>query len=145
MGNKELFAIVKGLNLPKGKYALFGSAPLGIRGLRECHDIDIIVTQELWNQYRYKPEWKLKKITGGGNDFEGLRNDNIELWKDWWPGWDIKKLIQEAEIIEGLPFVRMGQVLKWKKFIARKKDLEDVELIENYLKNSNYLETYLET
>ncbi len=44
MTNKELFKKVKNLNLPIGDYALFGSAPMGIRGLRECHDIDIIVT-----------------------------------------------------------------------------------------------------
>lgn len=63
-----------------------------------------------------------------------MRNNNIELWKDWWLGWDIKRLIREAEIIDGLPFVKLKYVLKWKKFTARKKDLKDVKIIEKFLK-----------
>ena len=46
MSGKDLFQKVKELNLPKGKYALFGSAPMGLRGIRECHDIDIIAKKK---------------------------------------------------------------------------------------------------
>jgi hypothetical protein len=135
MGNKELFQKVKELNLPIGEYALFGSAPMGVRGLRECHDIDIIVTEKLWNDYKNKSEWKLMEIREDNNYFEGLRNDDIELWKDWWPGWNVDKLIQEAEIIDGLPFVKLEEVIKWKRFRAREKDLKDVEIIEKFKSN----------
>lgn len=133
MTNKELFQKVKNLNLPIGEYALFGSTPMGIRGLRDCYDVDIIVTEKLWNEYRNKPEWTLKKSEEPDKYSDGLRNDNIELWKDWWPEWDIKKLIQEAEIIDDLPFVKLEEVLKWKKYVAREKDLQDVKIIENFL------------
>ena len=135
MGNEELFQKVKELNLPIGEYALFGSAPMGVRGLRECHDIDIIVTEKLWNDYKNKSEWKLMEIREDNNYFEGLRNDDIELWKDWWPGWNVDKLIQEAEIIDGLPFVKLEEVIKWKRFRAREKDLKDVEIIEKFKSN----------
>lgn len=134
MGNKELFQKVKKLNLPISEYALFGSAPMGIRKLRVCRDIDIIVTKKLWNEYSGKPEWKLAKTQNQDEYSDGLRNNNIELWKDWWLGWDIKRLIREAEIIDGLPFVKLKYVLKWKKFTARKKDLKDVKIIEKFLK-----------
>lgn len=132
MKNKDLFKKVKDLNLPRGKYALFGSAPLGIRKLRECRDIDIIVTENLWNKYNGKSGWKLKKTIQGS---ECLENDGVELWKDWKPEiWDIEQLIREAEIIEGLPFVRIKYVIEWKKLSARKKDLKDVEIIKNFLR-----------
>ncbi len=36
------------LNLPKGKFSIFGSGPLAIRGLRENKDLDILVTHNLW-------------------------------------------------------------------------------------------------
>lgn len=45
---------LKKLNLPLGKYAIFGSGPLAIRGLRENNDIDIIVTDELWQNLTKK-------------------------------------------------------------------------------------------
>jgi len=131
MNNNDLFQKVKDLKLPIDKYALFGSAPLGIRGLRECHDIDIIVTEDLWNDF-CKKDWDLK-FSSFGNPF--LCNGEIELGKDWWkPGlWDIAELIREADIIDGLPFVKMERVLEWKRLMAREKDLKDIEIIEKFL------------
>lgn len=59
---------------------------------------------------------------------------NIEVWKDWQPGiWDFGQLIRNSEIIEGVPFVRLEEVLKWKKLRMSPKDTGDIELIENFL------------
>jgi len=131
MSNNDLFQRVKDLKLPKGKYALFGSAPMGIRRLKDCHDIDIIVTEDLWNEYRNNKNWKIKRF----NDKNSyLENDGIELWKNWNPGkWSNKKLIKEAEIIDGLPFVKLERVLEWKKLNRREKDLKDIKIIEGFL------------
>ncbi len=113
--NQELFKRVKELNLPIGKFALFGSAPLGIRNLKNCHDIDIIVTEELWDEYKNKAEWELKEMPNKFKDVY-LCNGDIELWKNWRPeNWDIRDLIRNAEIIESLPFVKLEEVIKWKK------------------------------
>jgi len=133
MSNNDLFQKVKDMKLPIGKYALFGSAPLGIRGLRDCHDIDIIVTEDLWNEF-CRNNWNIK-FSEFGNPF--LCNDEIEMGKDFWkPGlWDITKLIREADIIDGLPFVKLERVLEWKRLMAREKDLKDIEIIEKFLRN----------
>jgi hypothetical protein len=131
MSNKGLFQRVKELKLPIGKYALFGSAPLGIRKLRDCHDIDIIVTEDLWNKYKSK-NWEIKVMPCCG---QCLWNDEIELWKDWYPGkWNIQRLIDEAEIIDGLPFVKLEYVVEWKRQYGREKDLKDVESVERFLR-----------
>lgn len=131
LNNNNLFQKVKELNLPAGKYALFGSAPIGIREIRKCRDIDIIVTEDLWDEYKNK-NWKVKVMPYGS---QYLFNDKIELWKDWKPGeWDERKLIKEAEIIDGLPFVKLKEVIRWKKIKGRKKDLKDVEMIEKFLR-----------
>ncbi|MCX6719058.1 MAG: hypothetical protein NTZ38_01635, partial [Candidatus Taylorbacteria bacterium] len=93
-------------------------------------DIDIIVKEDLWNEYRDKG-WESKTLPSGNSC---LWKDEVELWKDWWPGeWDIERLIDDAEIIEGLPFVRLERVLEWKKLINREKDLRDIEIIERFL------------
>lgn len=132
--NKELFEKVKKLNLPAGKYALFGSAPMGVRGLRECHDADIIVLPEIFQVYLGQPGWELKKMWHGS---EYLFNDGVELWIDWKPGiWDIAATIGRAEMIEGLPFVSLEDVTRWKELSGRGKDLKDVEIIKRYLKGN---------
>lgn len=133
MSNKELFKKAKELNLPVGRYALFGSAPIGVRRLRECKDIDILVTEDLWDEYRNKSEWELK-ITSRGTEY--LCRGDIELWKNWRPVIeDVGKIIREADIIDGLSFVKLEEVIKRKKIMGRGKDLKDVELIEKFLKN----------
>ncbi|KKT44147.1 MAG: hypothetical protein UW34_C0017G0003 [Parcubacteria group bacterium GW2011_GWA2_44_15] len=123
MENDELFTKVRDLKLSSSKYILFGSAPMGIRGPKVCHDIDIVVTEDLWNGYKNKG-WKIKMMPHGS---QYLSKEDIELWADWIPGeWNIQKLIAEAEMIKGLPFVKLAEVVKWEKILGRKKDLEDI-------------------
>jgi len=131
ISNNKLFQRVKELKLPMGKYVLFGSAPLGIRGLKDCHDIDIVVTEDLWNEYKNKG-WKIKIMPHGS---QYLKNNEIELWRDWKPGqWDIERLIKEAEIISELPFVKLEYIIEWKKLNGREKDLKDIEVAEQFLR-----------
>ncbi|HNW09239.1 MAG TPA: hypothetical protein PK619_03640 [bacterium] len=133
MGNKNnnLFKKVRELKLPPGEYVLFGSAPLAVRRLRNCQDIDIIATDDLWNEYKEKG-WETR-IAASGSQY--LWRDNIELYKEWKPGeWNIKALIVEADIIDELPFVKLERVLEWKKLSKREKDLKDIEMVEEFLK-----------
>lgn len=132
MGNKKIFEQVKKLNLPKGKYVIFGSAPMGIRGIRDCHDLDIVVLEEVLEEIKKKPDWKVKNFENGRQTFVF---EDIELWKDWWPGqWDTEDLIKRADIIDDLPFATLEDVLRWKKIFGRKKDWQDIQLIKKYLK-----------
>ncbi len=109
----------------------FGSAPMGVRELKECRDADIIVMEDLWNEYRSKLDWQYHKAESGN---ESLSKGSIELWRDWRPWFpDVSALIADAEIVDGLPFVRLERVLEWKKAYGREKDLKDVAAIENYL------------
>lgn len=130
---KTLFHRLKDLGLPKGKYAIFGSGPLLVRGLIQPHDLDIIVTKDVFEESQERPGWILKKAPSGSPYLDaGIK---IELWRDWRPGiWDIGKLIREAETIDGLPFVSLESVLVWKKLHGRTKDQKHIKLINEYLK-----------
>ena len=46
--NNNLFKQVRDLKLPAGKFVIFGSGPMGIRGLRKCEDIDIVVASDVF-------------------------------------------------------------------------------------------------
>lgn len=136
--NNDLFEKFKKLDLPIGEYAIFGSGPMGVRGLKESNDIDVVVLTDIFEEYKNKPEWKLKKIESWGIDSLGC--GDIELLNGWGPGlWDVQKIIDEAEIIDGLVFVKLEKVLEWKKTMNREKDKKDIEIIENYLKKQSKL------
>jgi len=118
------------LHLPPGQFAVFGSGPMGIRGLRHIQDVDIIVRPELWQklaaQYPVQDhEHGLKRIQIG----------NIEILNGWYPDvGPIEELVDESEIIADIPFVRLHSVLQWKRLRGQPKDINDIELIEEYFK-----------
>jgi len=47
---------------------------------------------------------------------------------------DIKKVIADADVINGLNFVKLEDLLKWKRKMGRQKDFKDIKLIKNYLR-----------
>ena len=135
ISNKRLFQKVKEIKLPIGKYALFGSAPMGARGLKKCGDIDLIVDDEIWEEYKNKPGWNYQ-ITENGVEHIESDDSDIEIWHDWRPWYQTaRQFIDDTEIIDDLPFVKLTYVLEWKKKWGREKDMGDIEIIEKYLRN----------
>lgn len=132
MDQSTLFDDFKALNFPAGEYVLFGSAPMCVRGLKDCkHDLDVLVTEKLWNDC-IKNGWELRKALNTGSHF--LYKNGIELWREWKPGdWDVKQLIVEAESIDGMYFVKLETVLQWKKIANREKDQDHIKIIEKFL------------
>ena len=130
--NKALFDEVRSLDLPRGQFALFGSTPMGIRGLKACNDIDMVVSEELFAELKEGGQWKVKIFEGDGKEY--IVKGNCEAFQEWGPGdWNMQELIESAEIIEGLPFVTLENLLRWKKLNGREKDLRDVITIEQFL------------
>jgi hypothetical protein len=118
---------LKNLKLPPEQFAVFGSGPLAIRGLREANDLDIIVTKKLWNKLieKYNPTEK-------GNE---IIISNISIFQDWKPWFsEIETLIKGADIIDEIRYVKLDKVMKWKQNLNREKDQKDIQLIKKYLK-----------
>lgn len=123
----QLLQQVKDLNLPQNEYAIFGSATLAIRNLRESPNIDLIVTNQLWTKL-------LETYTPDDEGF--IRTKQVKI-SNWWfapTKKSITTMINEAEIIEGLPFVKLDDVLSYKQNLNRDKDIIDVKLIKNFLR-----------
>lgn len=122
---------VKELELPHGSYAVFGSGPMAARGLREANDIDIVVTTELFRKLKEEGVYKAESLR---DRHEVLHRDDVRLYDSWAPdSWDIDEMIREADIIEGVPFVKIETVLEWKQIRNQDKDKIDIQLIEKYL------------
>ena len=63
-----------------------------------------------------------------------LESDAIEIFGGWL-GWDIDAIIEDAELVDGLPFARLEDVLAFKRAHGRPKDLEHARLLEAYLRD----------
>jgi len=125
---QKLLIELKKLKLPIKEFSVFGSGPIAIRGLKEPGDLDIIVTESLWNELKEKYELIKKK------GYEYLTINGIDIFHDWThQDYDLDKLIKESEIIEGIRFVKLKEVLEWKKRRNNPKDKQDIKLIEEYL------------
>lgn len=126
----NIFEDVKFLNLPIGEYAVVGGGVLAAHGLREHRDVDLVVTKNLYNHLR-AIGWSVAEDKLNVLRMEKYEADSNFHWKEYQP--DITKLIKEADIINGIPFVKLQELLIFKKNLGRKKDLEDIKLIEEYL------------
>ena len=127
----DITARVKELNLPRGLYAVFGSGPLAVRKLRDARDIDIVITSELFKSLAKDPAWTVGQVR---DHHRVLTRGDVELFDSWAPGsWDISALIRAADIIDGIPYVRLESVIEWKDLRNTSKDVNDIKLIKQYL------------
>ncbi|MEQ1499932.1 MAG: hypothetical protein ABL917_00990 [Parcubacteria group bacterium] len=131
----DILSRVKALNLPVGEYCVFGSGVLEIHGIRKAKDVDVLVTEELYKQLK-KSGWKrkwffwrtlwAKAIVNGENEaFTTLR------WANSYNP-DTKDLIKRAEYYDGVPFLRLEDLLAFQRNLPREKDKRGVKLMENY-------------
>lgn len=128
----NIISKIKELNFPLGEYVVVGSGILDTLNIREANDIDIAVTPKLHEQLRKTGEFK-----------EDIRYNKIFLIKDGLDiipqlNWDkyettIEEAISSAKIIEGIPFMNLEELIKFKTALGREKDFKDIELIKNYL------------
>lgn len=125
---------IKELNFPKDQYVVVGSGIMNVLGIRESHDIDIAVTKELHQKLRESGKWE-----------ENERYNRIFLNKDIyeiipqlnWENYDttIEEAIYSTTIIDGIPFMNLEELIKFKTALGREKDIKDIELIKEYINN----------
>ncbi|MGI9205299.1 MAG: hypothetical protein ACR2Q3_14885 [Woeseiaceae bacterium] len=129
-----LFDQLRQLNLPSRGYAIFGSGPLAVRGIVPLtNDVDVICTDEVWGivnqigRMEYLPEYDLNIVT--------MANGALTFGTIWGIGnFDVDELIATAEIVDGLPFVRLEHVIGYKTIRASEKDLQHLKALEEFSK-----------
>ena len=127
----SLFQQVKQLELPLGEFAIFGSGPLIVRRIiQAANDLDIICRGAAWEMAKeigtsqYLEEYGVNVVT--------ICDGQISFGRSWGIGnFDVDDLIDTAEIIEDLPFVRLEHVIRYKTERASIKDIRHLEAFKN--------------
>jgi hypothetical protein len=129
----DIFAQVKALKLPDWQYVVFGAGPLAAHGIRETNDVDLFVTAVLYQRLK-AAGWSEKTTSTGGLYLNSGIYEADDTWECGEYNPTIEELIEAAEVIQGVPFAPLDEVLKWKRAFGRPKDLSDVRLIEEHLR-----------
>ena len=139
--NQEKFDLLREYQLPTSEYAIIGSGPLGIRNLKAIGDIDIIVSPELWTtlaeKYGVVDENGVRKIVFSGGVIEAFTEGSFYSAPIDIDAPTMASRIKDAEVIDNLPFDSIENVLYYKHKQAREKDLKDILVIEQWMKNRN--------
>jgi hypothetical protein len=131
----DIYTEIEHLDLRSGEYVVIGSGVLGALGIRSITDVDLLVSPLLFARLRERG-WEYSTLVYDGQLRERLAFGVAEAFQDFWYGAqhpDPKKLIADAEMIKGVPFLPLIQLLTIKHALNRPKDQSDITLIENYL------------
>ena len=130
----DILSRIKSLNLPIGKYIVFGSAVMEVHGIRKAKDVDLIVDKDVYKELKrrgWKRHWFFKRFLtckalkkNGNEAFSHIKWKKYRVEND--------ELFKNAEIINGVPFMELREYLKYKRCLPREKDKRDVVLLEEY-------------
>lgn len=133
MDGHEVNKKIKDLDLPLNSYVVFGSGPLAAISIRKINDIDLFVSSTLFQELE-QGGWKRRLgINGKTILFKGIFEASDE-WRFGKYNPSLKDLLVTADLIDGVPFVNIYELRKWKKIMNRKKDIRDVDAIDEYIR-----------
>lgn len=133
VSHNPLFRKLMDIDLPSMDYVVFGSGPMFAHGLTDTPtDIDLVARLSAWDRVREICDAFGYEVTEG---HIVLFNGDIEVFTSWAPGeWDVDELIDNAELIDSVPFVPLHLVLRWKERMGHPKDLLHCRLIKDYFR-----------
>jgi hypothetical protein len=127
-----LFQELLSLKLDRDNFAIAGSGPIFARGwINDPSDIDVVARGSAW-----AAAVQLGQVTPAlySNVHQvSLYDGDLEILDGWFPErWPVNQIIDEADLICGLRFVRLDIIVTTKKMLARPKDLIHLRVIEKY-------------
>ena len=126
----SLFDELKRMGFPADGFAIFGSGPLIIRGIIPfSNDLDVVCRPRVWDAVCTVGE--VEYLPGYNVSVAKLCDGAITFGTAWGIGEvDVGEVIDNAEIIDGLPFARIDDVVRYKRLRSSPKDLEHLAAIK---------------
>jgi hypothetical protein len=131
---RRLVKLVAELDLDCRDFVIFGSGPLLAHRLRRhIQDLDVVARGAVWcrvSQYGFPAAGSIN-----GAPMAVFWGGLIQFSPGWISeDWDTDDLIDRAEIIEGLPFAQLTDVLEYKQMLGRPKDRRDIQALVQLLR-----------
>lgn len=130
---------VKALNLPLDQIIVIGSGILDQLGIRPASDIDLAASSDLMKKFSEESGDWLKKFDDNQRFYFVKDDGSAEVWDGWdFDGQTVSydDLLDYAVEYDGVRFVDLEFLRKWKSWRGREKDVRDVELIDEWRANN---------
>jgi SulP family sulfate permease len=121
---------VKKLKLPADEYVVIGGAVLDALHLRNTSDIDLVVSDQVYREYRDTHHWS-EYVQDNGKRI--LSRDGYNLMHTWL-GRSLRSLSHGAQMIDGVRFMSLEKLIEHKRHLSRRKDMSDITLLRDYLR-----------
>lgn len=123
---------VKALKLPADQAIVVGGGVMEMLNLRDTTDIDIVVSDSLFDTYKDEPDWTEYTLTTGKLV---LSNDGINMMRSW-IGRSYASLKKSAQMHQGVQFMSVQDLILCKQHLGRQKDLSDIQMLKAYERRS---------
>ena len=129
---------VKALRLPLDGCIVIGSGIMGELGIRESDDIDLILTEPLFESLVDRDGWY--RIEKHGRPVFLHDDHKAEAWLSWVAPHDtglvdFATLLPDTVLVNDVRFVSLPYSRSWKEWYGRDKDRADVALIDAYMES----------
>lgn len=137
MNKSNFIKAVKELKLRSEDYVVIGSGIMVALEIREADDVDIVVSQSVFERISANKDWSRKILDDGSTV---LIKDYYEISLDRetqnaHPS--LKELKNDQALVDGVPFISLNRVMELKSKRGLKKDIKDISLIKDYAKGIN--------
>ena len=130
---------VKALNLPLDQIIVIGSGILDQLGIRLAVDIDLAVSSDLMKKLSEESSDWIKKFDDNQRFYFIKDDDSAEVWDGWeFDGQVVSYdgLLDYVVEYDGVRFVNLEFLSRWKKWRSLEKDTQDVKLIDEWRANN---------
>ena len=132
--NQTFAERVKELGLPLDQMIIIGSGILDQLGIRQSADIDVAANREALEEIARSGGW-VEKLDKNQRQYLVKHDGLVEIWD----GWEIDgrvveydELLDYAVEYDGVKFVSLDFLRRWKSWRGREKDIQDVRLIDEW-------------
>ena len=130
---------VKALDLPLDQIIVIGSGILDQLGIRPASDIDLAVSSDLMKKLSEESSDWIKKFDDNQRFYFIKDDGSAEVWDGWeFDGQVVSYdgLLDYVVEYDGVRFVNLEFLSRWKKWRSLEKDTQDVKLIDEWRANN---------
>ena len=120
---------VAALKLPADDYIVVGGAVMEVLNLRDSKDIDIVVSNDVYNQFKNNLQWHEYTLVSGKVI---LTHEGINLMRSWL-GRTVQVIKRRDTFTrDGVVFMGPKQLIEHKQHLGRRKDQADIALLRSH-------------